>query len=718
MGARFEQTAGQVAPALAALRLALTLLMAAAAVWLSAAPAHAADPVIAAAGDISCTNSHSDCPADPWGHQMQTSDLVTTGEYSRVLLLGDNQYNSGSLSDYQNFYDPSWGRVKDITLPSPGNHDRCPESGYDNYFGYPCWYYRDVGAWRLISLDSENPTDSAQLSFLDSALQFPGCTLVFWHHGRFSSGHDGDNTSVQPFWERAYNAQADVVLSGHSHNYERFAPMDAGGGLDNAGGLREFIVGTGGAFFTGISGARPNSLVRQNNTFGILKLTLHPASYDWQFVPEAGRTFTDTGSDQCHKSTGGPGPDTQAPSVPQNLTANAPNPFQVNLSWNASTDNVGVTGYEIYRNGTLLTTRTTTTYTDTTVVPGQAHSYQVRARDAAGNRSAFGNTATVTPPPPDTQAPTEPANLAADATGPFNVNLAWAASTDNVGVTGYEIYRDGALLTTKTTTTHSDTTVVPGRTYSYEVRARDAAGNRSTFSTPATATPVDTQPPSAPANLAASASGSSQVNLTWSAAGDDVGVTGYEVFRNGAYLGAAGGTSYTDSTASFAVTNSYQVRALDGAGNRSGFSNTAPVVITVKAAADADSQVVEASPTTNFGTSSLRTDGGSDPAIDSYLRFTVSGLSGPVQSAKLRVYAYSGTADGPAVYGTATGWSESAITWANRPAVTGGAVDDRAAISSGSWVEYNVAALVTGDGTYGFRLAQTSTDGVDFRSRE
>ena len=163
------------------------------------------------------------------------------------------------------------------------------------------------------------------------------------------------------------------------------------------------------------------------------------------------------------------------------------------------------------------------------------------------------------------------------------------------------------------------------------------------------------------------------------------------------------------------------MRALDGAGNRSGFSNTAPVVITIKASPEADAQVDEANPGTNYGTGSssfLRTDGGSDSDIESYLRFTVSGVSGPVQSAKLRVHAYSGTADGPAVYGTATGWSESAITWANRPGATSSAVDDRAAISSGSWAEYNVGALVTGDGTYGFRLAQTSTDGVDFRSRE
>jgi chitodextrinase len=688
---------------------------------LIAPAANAADPVIAAAGDISCTNSSSDCPATPRGHAMQTSDLIVNGSYTRAIVVGDNQYNSGSLSDYQNFYDKTWGRFKDITLPAPGNHDRCPETGYDEYFGYPCWYYRDVGTWRIISLDSDSPIEQAQLDFLDSALQgASGCILAFWHHARFSSGHDGDNTYTQPFWDRLMAAGADVVLNGHSHNYERFAPMDASGNRDDAHGIREFVVGTGGAFFTGISNIRPNSEAHQNNTFGILKMTLHPAGYDWQFVPEAGGSFTDSGSDSCHHGSSGGGSDTQAPTAPQNLTATAAGSNQVNLAWSASSDNVGVTGYEIYRDGSLLTTKTTRTYSDTAVTPGQTYSYQVRAVDAAGNRSPNSNTATATPPIPDTQAPSKPGNLTADATGPFNVNLSWGASTDNVGVSGYEIYRNGSLLTTQSGTTHSDTTVQPGQTYSYEVRAIDAAGNRSSASNTATAKPVDTQPPAAPANLAANASTSSQVNLSWNSSSDDVGVAGYEVFRNGAFLASAAGTSYTDTTVSFAVTNSYQVRALDGAGNRSAFSNTAPVLLTFKISADADAQVVEANPTTNYGTGAtswLRTDGGTDPDIDSYLRFTVAGM-GTVQSAKLRVYAYSGTTDGPAVYATGTGWSEDAITWNTTPPVTSGGFDDKGAISTGSWVEYNVAPLVAGDGTYSFRLAQASTDGVDFRARE
>jgi hypothetical protein len=120
------------------------------------------------------------------------------------------------------------------------------------------------------------------------------------HHARWSSGHDGDNVFLQPLWQALIDGGVDVLLSGHSHNYERFAPQNASGGLDNTRGIRQFVVGTGGAFFTGVGSAHPNSQVRNNDTFGILKLTLRSTGYDWQFVPEAGRTFTDSGSTACH----------------------------------------------------------------------------------------------------------------------------------------------------------------------------------------------------------------------------------------------------------------------------------------------------------------------------------------------------------------------------------------------------------------------------------
>jgi hypothetical protein len=274
------------------------------------------DAVIAAAGDIAC--APGDSSSSTTCHEMKTSDLIIAGGAAATLALGDLQYNSASLSNLRGSYDRSWGRVKPITRPVLGNHEGSG-SGYFDYFngsgtnsgpagdrgqGY---YSYDVGAWHLIALNSNCSrvacnAGSAQVQWLraDLAANPRPCTLAYWHHPRFSSGYGGDNTFMQDIWRTLSDANADVVLVGHSHDYERFAPLNANGGLDRARGMREFVVGTGGAFFTGISSAKPNSEVRQNNTFGILRMTLHPASYDWSFVPEAGKAFTDTGSQPCH----------------------------------------------------------------------------------------------------------------------------------------------------------------------------------------------------------------------------------------------------------------------------------------------------------------------------------------------------------------------------------------------------------------------------------
>ena len=238
---------------------------------------------------------------------------------------------------------------------------------------------------------------------------------------------------------------------------------------------------------------------------------------------------------------------------------------------------------------------------------------------------------------------------------------------------------------------------------------------------------VDASAPEPPADLVAQATGPTQVGLTWSAATDDIGVTGYEVYRNGALVATLGNvTSYQDTGLAPATTYAYTVRALDGSGKRSTDSNTAsaitpaaPTVSTLTFTAVADSRVQEANSSTNYGTSNLRTDGASNPDVDSYLRFALSGITGQVTSARLRLYdTDNGTADGPAAYSTTSSWTETGITWANRPARTSAAHDDKGAIATGSFVEWDVKPLVTGDGTLSFVLATTSFDGANFASRE
>lgn len=287
--------------------------------------------------------------------------------------------------------------------------------------------------------------------------------------------------------------------------------------------------------------------------------------------------------------------DKTPPSAPTALAATGVSSAQINLSWTASTDNVGVTGYKIERcSGAgcnsfsqIGTTTTATAYSDTTVIVATSYTYRVRASDAAGNLSSYSNTATAIPP--DTTAPTAPSNLTATGISSTQIKLSWTASTDNVSVTGYRVERcTGAscssftqIGTTTTATTYSDTTAVVAISYTYRVRAADAAGNLSAYSNTATAIPPDTTAPTAPTNLSATAISSSQINSTWTASTDNVGVTGYRVERctgsgcsSFAQIATPTATSYSDTGLTASTSYSYRVRATDAAGNLSGYSNT------------------------------------------------------------------------------------------------------------------------------------------------
>jgi acid phosphatase type 7 len=257
-----------------------------------------ADPVIAAAGDICGTPT--DC--------VPTAAVVKAINPTRVLTLGDSDQTQGTLTEFREHYAPSWGAFLGKTDPAPGNHEYLTGgTGYFAYFGAraPAPYYSfNLGSWHLISLDSEIAVGAgtAQERWFQADLAaHPNlCTLVYWHKPRWSSGHFGPITKMDPLWRDAAASGVDVVLSGHDHIYERFGPQSGTGALDPAHGVRQFVVGTGGYNHGGIVTVQPHSEVRNSGSFGVLKLTLHPSSYEWSFVPAAGATFTDAGSTLCH----------------------------------------------------------------------------------------------------------------------------------------------------------------------------------------------------------------------------------------------------------------------------------------------------------------------------------------------------------------------------------------------------------------------------------
>ena len=426
---------------------------------LAIAPAQAGDPVLVGAGDIAyCTRSGDEATAQ-----------LLDGLDGTVFTLGDNVYPDGTLAEFTDCYEPSWGRHKARTRPAPGNHDyHTPgAAGYYTYFGAAAspqepnctsdcrgYYSYDLGAWHIIVLNSEIDrgagSDQEQWLQADLAAHQNVCTLAYWHKPRFSSGQHGNSDSMQPLWEALYAYRADVVLNGHDHLYERFAPQNPSGQADPVRGIRQFVVGTGGAGLYPLSTIKANSEVRNTTTWGVLKLTLHSTSYDWEFIPVAGQTFTDAGSADCVGA--GPAP---------------------------------------------------------------------------------------------------------------------------------------------------------------------------------TATPVAT------------------------------------------------------------------------------LLSLAPV---------ADAMVRETNPQTNYGSSS-RLDVDS-PGEESYLRFVVSGVTGVVQRAMLRLFVTNGSSNGPALYATDPRWSESEITWQKRSSPTGNMVADLDSIAADVWAEYDLTSVITADGVYSFVLVPQGTNGVTFSSRE
>jgi hypothetical protein len=270
------------------------------------APAHRHDAFLAAAGDV------ANC-----GPGAAITAGLLDALPGTVAVLGDAAYDDGTPDEFARCYDPTWGRHRARTRPAVGNHEYGTEgaAGYFDYFGAAAgergkgWYSYELGTWHVVVLNSNCAeaggcqAGSPQELWLraDLAADDARCTLAYMHHPRFSSGNaHGGSPAVSPLWQALESDGAELVLAGHDHDYERFAPQTTAGALDLQRGVRQFVVGTGGASLRSFGGAEPNSEARSNTAFGVLHLRLRDGRYDWRFVAQPGASFADSGTGTCH----------------------------------------------------------------------------------------------------------------------------------------------------------------------------------------------------------------------------------------------------------------------------------------------------------------------------------------------------------------------------------------------------------------------------------
>ena len=689
---------------------------------LGATPALAADPVVVAVGDIACganTPKGTDCL------QSKTADVAVAQNPNLALVLGDNQYENGELSNFNNYYAKSWGRLKSVTRATIGNHEYANgasnASGYWDYFngtgqndgpagprgkGY---YSYNVGNWHIVTLNSQCDkvacyAGSTQERWLraDLAANTQPCTLATWHHPRWSSDvNELTNTSVDPLVQALYDSGADLLLVGHAHDYERFAPQDPDGTPDTARGLTQIVIGTGGRSEVAFAPqAEPNSLVRKTGTYGVLRLDLHNGYYNSKFVPIAGQTWTDSSTGNCHNAASSqqrilnysPSGDTYADSgqpttnfgKATTLAARAPSPQRASY---LKFDVAGIGAAKVQSAklrlfnkdassvGGQVNALTSTSWTEASLTwntrPAMGTSlgsfgavstgkwYEVDVTSAIKGDGTYGfginssstdqvNWASteagassapqlvVTASPGDTTAPTSPGTPVANAVSPTRVELSWPGSTDNVGVTGYRIYRDGTAIATSATNSYADTTVAAGSTHTYAITAYDAAGNESAKSVAATIT-TPTSTPTA--------------TLTFLPTDD----------------------AYTDSSV----------------------------------------------PASNFGGDATTIFDGS-PQRNVFLKFNVSGVgTRPVIKTVLHLNAENASVFGGTFQKVQnTTWTQGTLTWNNQPAADSTVLATLGATTYGSSYDVDVTGLVSKDGVVTVRISSTNADGGGYWSTE
>jgi peptidoglycan/xylan/chitin deacetylase (PgdA/CDA1 family) len=574
------------------------------------------DPVIGAAGDIACDpiqpayndgqGTATDCRA--------THTAALLNGVDAVLPLGDDQYQCGGLAAFQQSYATSWGVKNAIAHPVPGDHDyylsgassgtdcsNPPGAGYFQYFGSSAgdpskgYYSYDLGSWHVIALNS------APCGHLDTTFCAPGsaqdlwlqhelaansstCTLAYYQNPRFTSTAGGGDATYQQLWQDLYNGGADVVLNGDSHWYERFAPMDASGNPDPSYGIREFIVGTGGQSLDTPATPLATSQVLNNTSHGVIQMVLHAGSYDWRFLHVADRSFTDSGTANCHGTPSVPDRTPPTTSISCNGSVCSASAYASAVSITLSAiDDVGGSGVDntYYTLDGSTPTTSSTVYTGPFSVPATT-TVRFFSTDVAGN-SETPKSQTVTVVLPDTAPPTTTASCDGSACGPgwhtSSVSLTLSATdTGGSGVDKTYYTLDGSTPTTSSTVYTGALTLTVTTTVRFF--STDLAGNRE--ANQSLTVPIDQAAPTTTITCGASDIGCTQAyqtSVTVSLSASDSGGSGVSA----TYFtldGSAPTTSSTLYTGPFELGATTTVRyfSVDVAGNTEGSASTTVTV--------------------------------------------------------------------------------------------------------------------------------------------
>jgi calcineurin-like phosphoesterase family protein/PASTA domain-containing protein/Big-like domain-containing protein len=514
------------------------------------------DPILLAAGDIAGCDSQGD---------EATAAILDGYPDATVAIPGDLAYPDGSAANFANCYEPSWGRHKARTSPTPGNHEYHTPGAtpYFDYFGAAAgdrgkgWYSYELGDWRVIALNSNCAVvacgpGSEQEQWLRAVLAASEaqCTLAYWHHPLFTSGsHAGESDLelVRPFWRALYDYGAELVLVGHDHDYERFAPQRPDGARDDSFGIRQFVVGTGGHSLRTFKTTHPNSEVRDSSAFGVLRLILRSGGYDWQFLPEAGKTFTDSGSTSCHAA-----PDGTAASNPTLSSSHPPGwspDRMVDVTWSGASDGgSGVDGFSYEWSQSATTTpdmtkeaeETATGTTSPSLADGEWW-FHLRTRDNAGNWSSATH---LGPFRIDGTAATNPVPSSTHGVGVWSndgtVDVTWSGAADSgSGVDGFSYAwtqsadtTPGVVKEAEEGATRATSPTLADGDWWFHLRTVDNAGNWSDavhrgpfrIDTTAPANPTVASPNHSPGEW----SNDPTVDVTWSGAADGgSGVDGF-----------------------------------------------------------------------------------------------------------------------------------------------------------------------------------------------